>query len=202
INGYHSPLELAFILRGSDFFLDVYNCPDKVHTLIKRCDEALKWVYDLIENNVKNENCGIVAGFLWMEKGLPFLSDDAAGLLSPAHYKEFGVPYTDGVFERHSGGFLHIHTQAYHQMDNISNMEHLTIYNWRPDPNTPDAISIIEKLLEGARKRIVAIVADPASIKQKIGVLSQGRFFLLSLCKNKQDQCDIVSFVKEKAPIV
>ncbi len=202
LSGYHSPLELAFILRGSDFFIDVYNCPEKVHALIKRCDLALKWVYQLIEDSVKDENPGVVAALMWMEKGLAFLSDDAAGLLSPAHYKEFGVPYTDKVFERHGGGFLHVHTQAYHQMHNISNMEHLTIYNWRPDPNTPEAITIVERLIEGAKKKIVAIVADPDSIREKISILSQGRFFLLCLCRNKQEQYDIVSFVKENTPII
>lgn len=201
LSGYHSPLELAFILRGSEFFIDIYNCPEKVHTLIKRCDQALKWVYELIENNIKNENYGIIAACLWMEKGLPFLSDDAAGLLSPQHYKEFGVPYTDEVFRRFGGGFLHIHTQAYHQMYNISNMQHLTIYNWRPDPNTPSAIDIIEKLVYGAQKKIVMIVADVESIKNKIEILSQGRFFLMCSCKNRKEQEFIVNFVKEKLPI-
>ncbi|MCM8759112.1 MAG: hypothetical protein NC906_04990 [Candidatus Omnitrophica bacterium] len=202
LSGYHSPLELAFMLRGSDFFIDIYNNPEKVHVLIKRCDQALKWVYELIEKNVRSENYGVVAGFLWMEKGIAFLSDDAAGLLSPAHYREFGVPYTDGVFKRHSGGFLHVHTQAYHQMENISNMKYLTIHNWRPDPNTPEAINIVDRLLEGAKKKIVAIVADPDSIKKKISILSQGRFFLLCPCKERSQQYDIVSFVRENAPII
>jgi len=201
LSGYHSPLELAFILRGSNFFLDIYNNPEKVHQLIRRCDLALRWVYDLIENNVKKQNPGIVAAFLWMERGLPFLSDDAAGLLSPAHYAEFGAPYTDAVFERHGGGFLHIHTQAYHQMKNISDMKYLTIYNWRPDPNTPDAISILDKLIYGAQQKIVAIVADPESIQNKVHLLSQGRFFLLCLCKDRKQQEFITNFVREKLPI-
>ncbi|HOL49018.1 MAG TPA: uroporphyrinogen decarboxylase family protein [bacterium] len=201
LSGYHSPLELAFILRGSEFFLDVYSCPDKVHTLIQQCDKALKWIYQLLEDNVRNENYGNIAGFLWMERCLPFLSEDAAGLLSPQHYKEFGVPYTDEVFRRFGGGFLHVHTQSYHQMENISSMEHLTTYNWRPDPNTPEAISILEKLIDGARKKIVVIVADPQSIQQKVDLLSQGRFFLLCYCKNRNEQNFIVDFVKEKLQI-
>ena len=201
LSGYHSPLELAFILRGSDIFIDIYNCPEKVHKLIKRCDEALRWAYDLIEKNIQKQNHGIVAGYLWMEKGLEFLSDDAAGLLSAQHYAEFGAPYTNAVFERFQGGFLHIHTQAYHQMKNISDMKHLTIYNWRPDPNTPQAIDILDKLLYGAQKKIVMIVADAESIKKKAGILSQGRFFLLCECKNKKEQDFIINFVREKLPI-
>lgn len=136
-----------------------------------------------------------------MEKGLPFLSDDAAGLLSPKHYKEFGAPYTDEVFKRFGGGFLHLHTQAYHQMENVSNMKYLTIYNWRPDPNTPEAINILEKLIDGAKKKIVMIVADPESIKKHISLLTQGRFFLLCYCRDRAEQEFIVNFVKEKAPI-
>ncbi|MCM8805748.1 MAG: hypothetical protein NC825_03340 [Candidatus Omnitrophica bacterium] len=201
LSGYHSPLELAFILRGSDFFMDIYLHPEKVHQLIRRCDEALKWVYELIELNVKKENYGEIAGYLWMEKGLSFLSEDAAGLMSPAHYQKFGVPYTNGVFKRHGGGFLHVHTQAYHQMKNISNIEHLTMYNWRPDPNTPEAIDIIDKLFYGATKKIVMIVASPEKIVEKINILSQGRFFILCECQDRKQQEFIVNLIKEKAPI-
>ncbi len=201
LSGYHSPLELAFILRGSDFFLDIYNCPEKVHVLIRRCDEALKWVYQIIEKNVKSENNGIIAGYLWMGKGLPFLSDDAAGLLSPQHYREFGVPYTDEVFRRFGGGFLHLHTQAYHQMENVSNMGHLIMYNWRPDPGTSEAITILDTLIDGARRKIVLIIADAESIRRNILLLAQGRFFLLCYCRNRIEQESIVNFVREKAPI-
>ncbi|MCM8764844.1 MAG: hypothetical protein NC830_05775 [Candidatus Omnitrophica bacterium] len=201
LSGYHSPLELAFIFRGSEFFLDIYNFPEKVHALIKRCDETLRSVYELIGKNIQRQNYGVIAAHLWMERGLEFLSDDAAGLLSPRHYAEFGAPYTDAVFERFGGGFLHIHTQAYHQMKNISDMKHLTIYNWRPDPNTPQAIDILDELIYGAEKKIVMIVADAESIQKKADILSQGRFFLLCECKNKAEQDFIINFVKEKLPI-
>ncbi|HQL64576.1 MAG TPA: hypothetical protein P5065_07530 [Candidatus Ratteibacteria bacterium] len=201
LSGYSSPLELAFILRGSEIFTDIYINPEKLHILINRCDKALKWAYELIKTNIKNENYGTIAGYLWMEKGLEFLSDDAAGLLSPRHYKEFGVPYTDKVFQRHSGGFLHLHTQAYHQMEAVSNMKHLTIHNWRPDPNTPEAIEILDKLVDGAKKKIVSIVAEPESIQKQISLLKQGRFFILCNCKNRKEQEFIVNLVREKMSI-
>jgi len=84
---------------------------------------------------------------------------------------------------------------------NISSIEYLTTYNWRPDPNTPEAISILDKLLDGAKKKIVVIVATPRAIQEKIEILSQGRFFLLCYCKDKNEQQSIVNFVKKMAPI-
>ena len=202
LEGYHTPLELAMILRGGNFCLDLYLQPEKMHHLIRRCDEVLCKIYREIDRIVQSPNYGKLAALLWMEQCIPFLSEDAAGLISPVHYREFGIPYTEKMFERFGGGFLHAHTQAYHQMENFSSMKSLTIYNWRPDPNTMEACDILPQLSPGAQKKIVAIVISPEKIRRNIRILSEGRYFLLTFCENRRQQKDIVEFVKEHAPIV
>jgi hypothetical protein len=134
--------------------------PDGVHALLRRCDEALMWLYRLIEARVEKEEYGSLAHSLWLERGVPFLSDDSAGLLSPAMYAEFGAPYTDAMLARFGGGFLHFHTMAYHQQENLCRMRALTMYNWRQDPNTPYPYECMEMFVAYANTIFDADMVD------------------------------------------
>jgi len=200
--GYHSPLEFASMIRGSDIYLEMYTDPEKVHQLLQRCDEALMWLYRLLEGRVEQIGYGVLARSLWMERGVPFLSDDSAGSVSPEFYREFCLPYIDKMFQRYGGGFLHVHTQAYHQMDNLSDMEWLTIYNWRQDPNTSKPSEILDMIIRGAKTKIVEIILTPQQIKQHIDTLSQGRFIIDTECRDQVEQEEIIEFVKQNAPIL
>ncbi len=180
LEGYHAPLEWAALVRGSGLYLDLATEPEKVH---------------------KTEY-GALAHSLWMERGLPFLSDDSAGLLSPAHYAEFGAAYTDTMLARFGGGFLHFHTLAYHQMATLSAMRALTMYNWRQDPKTPKPEEILDALLPGAQAKIVMLGLTPAQIREKIDILSQGRFLLYTRCADQREQEAIVQFIHDRAPIL
>jgi hypothetical protein len=201
LEGYHTPLEWASMVRGSALYLELSTEPEKVHALLRRSDDALMWLYRLLEARVKKAEYGALAHSLWMERGLPFLSDDSAGLMSPAHYAEFGAPYTNAMLQRFGGGFLHFHTCAYHQMDNLSAMDGLTMYNWRQDPNTPKPEDILPRLLPGARAKIVMMSLTPAQIRDKIEFLSQGRFLIYTRCADRREQESIIGFVRDHAPI-
>ncbi|MEI7437066.1 MAG: hypothetical protein WCL16_09720 [bacterium] len=203
LEGYETPLEWAATVRGSALYLEICTEPEQVHELLRRSDTALMWLYDLLETRVQKKEFGALAHSLWMEKRcIPFLSDDSAGLMSPSHYAEFGAPYTEAMFERLGGGFLHFHTLGYHQMENLSTMKSLTIYNWRQDPNTPQPEDILGDLLPGAQAKIVLISLTPAQIREKIQLLSQGRFVIYARCQTRREQEEIISFIHEKAPLI
>lgn len=201
LEGYHTPLEWAAEIRGSPLYLDLVMQPDKVHALLKRCDEALTWLYTLLAERVKKHEYGALAHSLWMERCIPFLSDDSSGLISPAHYAEFGAPYTNAMFARFGGGFLHVHTLAYHQMDNLSRMRSMTLYNWRLDPNTPEPARILKTIVPGAQHKIVTLALSPREIRENAGLLNQGRFFLFSACRDRREQEAIIRFVHERLQI-
>lgn len=199
--GYHCPLEWAAAVRGGELYLDMDLEPDKTHALIRRCDEALMWLYRLLESRVKKVEFGALAHSLWMERCVAFLSDDSAGLIGPRHYAEFGAPYTDAMFGRYGGGFLHFHTMAYHQMDNLSRMRSLTVYNWRPDPKTPAPADILDRLLPGAQRKIVSVGMSPDQIRANIGILAHGRFIVHTVVESRSEQDKIIQLIRERAPI-
>jgi len=200
LEGYHSPLEFASIIRGSDLYLDIYTAPEKVHQLLKNSKKALLWLYKKIDMNFYHYNPGVLAYHMWLDKGLNFLSDDAAGLISAEHYREFGLPYTDSILEYYCGGFLHVHTQAYHQIDNLRNMKSLTLYNWRQDPNSIKPVEILVDIAEKSGK-IVSIYMTPNEIKANINILAKGRFIILTDCQDLKEQNTIIDLINNKAPI-
>ncbi len=201
LEGYHAPLEWAAQIRGSAIYLEMLTDPDKVHELLRRSDAALVWLYDLLAARVRKREYGALAHSLWMERCLPFLSDDSAGLLSPETYAEFGVPYTDAMFRRYGGGFLHFHTMAYQQMENLSRMPSLTVHNWRQDPNTPRPEEILDRLLPGAQEKIVMLGLTPEQIRANREILAQGRFLVYTHCADAVEQQEIIRFIHEKTPI-
>ena len=45
------------------------------------------------------------------------------------------------------------------------------------------------------------ISLTPAQIREKIDILSQGRFVIYTRCKTPREQDETVRFIREKAPI-
>jgi hypothetical protein len=202
LEGYHAPLEFASMLRGSQIYLDLITHPSQVHRLLQRCDQAMRCVINLIAKEVPPSLPGVLARLLWMEKGLPFLSDDSNVLISAEHYAEFGRKYAGALFADYGGGYLHQHTSAYHQQDNLSAMQGLTLYHWRIDPQTPEPAEVLETLLPGAQKKIVVLDLSPAQVKEHIDRLALGRFFLRVDCTDVAEQHQMVELVRTRAPLI
>jgi hypothetical protein len=76
------------------------------------------------------------------------------------------------------------------------------MYNWRQDPNTPQPEDILPRLLPGAQAKIVMLGLTPAQIREKIGILSQGRFLIYARCRDRDEQEQVVRFIHDQAPIV
>jgi hypothetical protein len=201
LEGYHAPLEFAELLRGSQLYLDLYLDPQGVHRLLERCDDALWWLYQQIALRVPSRFPGSMARVLWMPRALPFLSDDASALISAEHYRQFGAPYADRMFQRHGGGFLHVHTAAYHQQDNLIAMRHMTAFNWRTDPNVADPMDVLPRLMPGAEQKIAYLVATADQVRRELPMLARGRFILLVMCRDHRERQEMVDLVRDRAPI-
>lgn len=83
------PVVLASMIRGiNEFFMDLILAPDKMHRLLDIATETL-------------------LGYLRLQKdrlgGLSviFMADDVSGLISPAQYREFFIPYARRIFDEY-----------------------------------------------------------------------------------------------------
>jgi hypothetical protein len=201
VQGFPTPLELMAQLRGQAIYYDVYDAPDKVVQVLDRCFDAIMWAHGIIDRKVNNRFPGICAGQLWMERGLPFLSDDFNVNLSADHYRQYGLPYTERIYKHYGGGFLHIHCKAYHQKDVLAATEGLTMFNWRPDPNVPLPHESFEQWRDSANHKIVWFGAPAEFIRANVAQLREGRFFIDVEAHSAAEEEAIIDFVHRELPI-
>jgi len=85
--GPEGPITTAVIIRGQDFFMDIYDHPRDVHKLVKLVTEVSLLMRRTIEKVI-----GIRMKSTWIK-------DDYAGMLTPAQYEEFVLPYYQKIYQ-------------------------------------------------------------------------------------------------------
>lgn len=87
--GIEGPVTTATLLRGQDFFVDLYDHPKAAHRLLRLVTES---IIRFIKENRR------VRGFP-EEGGGTGIADDFSGLISPEMYAEFVVPYHRRIYD-------------------------------------------------------------------------------------------------------
>jgi len=98
---YEGPITTAVLLMGQDFFILVYENPEKAHKLLDFCvNSSLNYAKTIL--NYFGEE--IKEG----PKGIP---DDFAGILPPKLFPEFVLPYWDRMYEGLKAIERHLHSE-------------------------------------------------------------------------------------------
>ncbi|MCD6165086.1 hypothetical protein J7K19_00085 [bacterium] len=97
LGGTEGPITTAVILRGQDFFIDLFLHPKEAHKLLALVTEVSLMLREVIEK-VTGEPIGGTG-----------ICDDFSGLLSPEQYEEFAFPYQKQIYEAfgHEGRGMH-----------------------------------------------------------------------------------------------
>ena len=93
--GLEGVITTAELLRGQDFFCDLYDDPDKVHTFLTLLNES---IIDF------KKFCNRVNGVAEISTWGTGIADDFASLIPPDMWPEFVVPYWVRYFEALSTG--------------------------------------------------------------------------------------------------
>lgn len=91
--GYEGPLTTAVLMRGQDFFCDLYDVPEK-------CQEFLKKLTSNITKYIRFINQ--LNGVTGLRKDSCGLADDFASLVSPDMWDEMVIPYWNQYYEEQS----------------------------------------------------------------------------------------------------
>lgn len=86
LGGTEGPITTAVLLRGQEFFVDLYLYPKKVHKLLEIVTEVSLMLREVIEK---------VTGEPIRSTGI---ADDYSGMLSPDQYIEFAFPYQKEIY--------------------------------------------------------------------------------------------------------
>ncbi len=112
---------LALIWEQTDLLITMTDNPKKVHEVLEVVTDILIDIVKTTINKNMNVDCP-----LWPYIYLPTdigvgITEDYMPLLSPAMYKEFGIPYLKRFASHFNGIFIHCCGQFTHQIDNLIN---------------------------------------------------------------------------------
>lgn len=120
---YEGPVTTAVLLMGPDFLTLPFEDPERAHRLLDFCvTSALRFARLLLARLGKPQRPGGWVG----------ISDDFAGMFSPALFDEFVVPYWDRLYAGRQPGHRWLHSE-------LLKVEHLARLAGRADEYDPRA---------------------------------------------------------------
>ena len=111
-----SPFDLAYLIRGSDIMLDMYEAPKVVHHLMAVCTQLFIKATQLLKQDA-GEPDGLTRYFANTWRGGVLLCEDCCVMLSPALHREFSLPYTRQALDAFDGGWIHFCGDGQHLLD-------------------------------------------------------------------------------------
>lgn len=101
-----SPYDLAYLVRGSEMMVDMYDAPDDVHRVMRLCTELFVQATRLLKREA-GEPDGFHRYINATHTGSALSCEDCCVMLSPKLHREFGIPYTRQAFRELGGGWVH-----------------------------------------------------------------------------------------------
>ena len=150
-----SPLDLANALRGNDIFLDLYDCPEKVDSLLDACVEATKQYETLLRNEIPilRDAPGGCCGVALPRPGMMFINCGPIDLIDPAIGLRFNNPFIEKLAEFAGSLYFHHHSIGFDRAPVVGEIEGLTVQEIVQDPNGPKLIDHLESFVDPSRSR-------------------------------------------------
>lgn len=134
------PLDVCELLWGSRLFLDLYDAPDLVRSLLELVTETYIALMRAWEAVAPPEG-GYAVHWRLMHRGRIMLRDDSAMNLSPAMYDEFAGPYDQRLLREFGGGAVHFCGKGDHYVERLSRLDSLYAVNLsQPEYNDMETI--------------------------------------------------------------
>ena len=192
-----SPMDMAHALRGNDLFMDFYDSPDRVHTLLDRCEDAIATFHAEQKKIVPDVMGGTAVWGTWVPGPAIFMSEDIADLCSPEIYNEFGRPHSEKLSSRFGGCWIHHHARGLHVHEAIAKVAGLKQIEISWDPNCPRPIDMVEKLYEWSGPIPVLTRGTSQDLYDNIEKIKQGRFVFSLHAKDLDDAREAIAFVRK-----
>jgi hypothetical protein len=201
--GAMSPIELANALRGNNLFTDFYDRPAEVHRLLEFCTKACGFYLAHQKRVVPDLAGGTLSGcYVWMPgNSVGHLSEDTSVLCSPAHYREFGRPYTARLVAPFDHAFMHLHTAGVRAFPDILSIPRLDFIELANDPNTPRGIELYRRNPALFAGKVVKLFVTFDEIQTHCDFLRQAKSVLFCAVADYDEGRAALEFVRRELPI-
>ncbi|MEA4883675.1 MAG: uroporphyrinogen decarboxylase family protein [Clostridia bacterium] len=199
--GYYSPLDLAWALRGEAIYMDFYEDPEFVHRLMKLATDATIWFASAQIREIFAPQFAHELSAWHCAPNRIAVSEDISSLCSPAHYREFGAPYTQRAFDAFGIGEVHCHSAGPHVMPEFLKLKHLRQIQIVADPNQTRPVQILSNLIEkhpdlfgrSPDKPVIAVDASAAEISDYYGLSKHVRLVFSVVTDTADEATEAVS---------
>jgi len=189
---HFDPLDLCNQWRGNELFLDYYDHPEELGSLL---DKATECVLELESHTRSHFMDGYDFDGAFMGCWTPgtYLSCDAGDMGNPETLAKWGVPYTQRIVQAWGGGYLHHHELGIHQIPTWSACEGLTIQFLNRDPNTDHLANVItEEHLESSFQVAIGFIATYEEFQKHADRWAQGKCVVAVRCDDTAQAQDVV----------
>lgn len=100
--GLEGPVTTAWLLRGHDFFMDIYDDPPLAQEYLELVTESIIAYHQTLSR---------VNGFPLYSPEAAGIADDGAGMLPPSLWPAFVVPYLERFYSTLTSGTRHLHVE-------------------------------------------------------------------------------------------
>lgn len=191
-----SPLDVANLLRGNGIFTDMYEQPELFKVFLGRCRDAAIVNIQRIAAVTVNPGGGTLAFGRWILRGA-LLLEDAADLISPRLYREFGQPYTQAMVDAAGGAYLHHHSLGKHQYANMAGLRGLYVEQISSDPGLPRPVTYVEHIYQQVGTTVaIDLECTPEEVHTHFESLKKGKVILSVACASKSEAQDMVRFIR------
>lgn len=166
------PMDICEVLWGSGLFLDLFDSPDVVHSLLNLITETYIRFLREWEKIVPPQD-GPAAHWGMLHKGRIMLRDDSAMNLSPDMFDEFIRPYDQRLLTEFGGGAVHFCGRGDHFIDRLARMNGLYAVNLS-QPHLNDMERIFSNTIDIGIP-IIGLRKDAAESAVKAGRNLRGR---------------------------
>lgn len=197
--GAYGPFDLASVLRGSEFYLDLYDEPELMLKYMEFCLAAVREYLAMQTEKVPLYAGGRFSGFnIWMpDASVGHLSDDASCLCSPEQYDRFGKPYLAELISRYSSSLLHIHSAGGKNVPQFAAMKKISILQISSDPNQPESSEVLAKYKNLLLSKIIIIDADATNLDSVLKTLKNMRYIIFYNARTIEEAKYAVAHVRQ-----
>jgi hypothetical protein len=202
-----SPMDVANLLCGNLIFTAFYEQPDLFKLFLARCRDAAIAHQRAVAAVTYNPGGGAPAFGRWIPQGL-LLLEDAADLISPRLYAEFGQPYTQAMIDAAGGGaYLHHHSLGTQQYAHMAALRGLYVEQISSDPGCTRPVTEVSAIYQriGVTPEHAGLAIDlectPDELVQHIDALAQGKAILSVSAASKAEARELLAFVRAHSHI-
>ncbi len=189
---HFDPLDLAYQWRGTELFLDYYEHPEELTSLLEKATDAILRLEKHMRRHYFHDY-GYEGTFMGAWTPGSYLSCDAGDMGGPEALETFGLPYTQRVVDGWGGAYLHHHELGIHQIPTWSQCRGLTIQFCNRDPNTAHlAQTMTEELLETTFRVPLGFIATYDEFKENADFWAHGRCAVAVRCDDREQAREIV----------